>query len=423
MNYKLIVDKQSRIEPTEEKKEYRIDIEELRVKGNVFDSLVITKDGTYVMRRLSLSEFGVLSILDNPVKEKIKNITIELFEGDNYIYLIDMENNRFHAEYLIKNSFTDIWATREEVNSEINQTADQIELSVNRKLEGYSTTEEVQSFIQVLADKINLQLSKKVGNNEIVTAINMTKEKVKILAKLLQLEGLTTINGGFKIDKEGNASIANDAVVINKKGITLKDGTSIVNADGLYSNLQFIGKGKYGRDFGGAYSCVGFTTVYKGNTTSFTKDDLIIDVSIPEKFIIKKATITLNHTSVNWVGYDDALGKDYDTTGYARRVKLYRTTRNYTTSLTMGGDAEVKGLTSPTEISGAFGTNGYTASQTTLGDVEQKTSIDISSSLKSGMQKLILRSDYTEPTNVTQAASRTGLMYAVLNVYGYLKEI
>ena len=188
MNYKLIVDKQSRIEPTEEKKEYRIDIEELRVKGNVFDSLVITKDGTYVMRRLSLSEFGVLSILDNPVKEKIKNITIELFEGDNYIYLIDMENNRFHAEYLIKNNFTDIWATREEVNSEINQTADQIELSVNRKLEGYSTTEEMNSIITQTAEGINLEVSKKVGVDEIISSINLSKEKGEIKAEKISLD-------------------------------------------------------------------------------------------------------------------------------------------------------------------------------------------------------------------------------------------
>ena len=48
MKYKIVVDKQSRTNPSAEKKEYIIDIEELRFKGNVYDSLVITKDEDYV---------------------------------------------------------------------------------------------------------------------------------------------------------------------------------------------------------------------------------------------------------------------------------------------------------------------------------------------------------------------------------------
>ena len=139
MQYKIIVDKQSRTNPSSEKKEYVIDIEELRVKGDVYDSLVITKDEDYVMRRLSLSEYHVLTELETPKKEPLKDITIELFEGDNYIYLVDMVGNKFYAEYIVKNDFTDIYVTTNEMNSAINQTAQSIELSVNQKLTGYST--------------------------------------------------------------------------------------------------------------------------------------------------------------------------------------------------------------------------------------------------------------------------------------------
>ena len=90
MQYKIIVDKQPSTNPSDEKKEYIIDIEELRVKGDVYDSIVITKDEDYVMRRLSLSEYGVLSVLEEEIKEPLLDINIELFEGDNYIYLMDM---------------------------------------------------------------------------------------------------------------------------------------------------------------------------------------------------------------------------------------------------------------------------------------------------------------------------------------------
>lgn len=57
MQYKIIVDKQPRTNPSIDKKEYIIDIEELRAKGEVRDSLLIKLDKTYVIRRLSLSEY------------------------------------------------------------------------------------------------------------------------------------------------------------------------------------------------------------------------------------------------------------------------------------------------------------------------------------------------------------------------------
>ena len=126
MKYKIIVDKQPRNNPSDEKKEYEIDIEELRVKGDVYDSLIITREEDYVMRRLSLSENMVLTVLDEPIKEPIPELNIELFEGDNYVYLIDMVGNRFYAEYLIKNDFTDLYVTESRMQSVITQTSSSI---------------------------------------------------------------------------------------------------------------------------------------------------------------------------------------------------------------------------------------------------------------------------------------------------------
>ena len=63
MQYRIIVDKQSRTNPSSNKKEYLIDIEELRTNGNVSDSLIIKQDETYVIRRLKLSEYHVLEEL------------------------------------------------------------------------------------------------------------------------------------------------------------------------------------------------------------------------------------------------------------------------------------------------------------------------------------------------------------------------
>lgn len=249
MKYKIIVDKQSRTNPSEEKREYEIDIEELRCKGDVYDSLVITKDEDYVIRRLSLSDLHVLKVLDEPVKEPLADINIELFEGDNYIYLVDMTGNKFYAEYLVKNDFTDLYVTTNQMNTAINQSASQIELTVNQKLEGYSDTTEMNSAITQKAneitstvsetyatktelstakteikqttDSISSTVSKKVGNDEIISKINQSAEMVGINANKIELsaEDILNLIAGNTINLTSkNIVIASDNFNVDKNG-------------------------------------------------------------------------------------------------------------------------------------------------------------------------------------------------------------
>lgn len=214
MQYKIIVDKQPMTNPSDEKKEYVIDIEELRVKGNVYDSLNIEMDRTYVTRRLSLSEYGVLSVLSTPIIEELTDLDIKLFEGDNYIYLSDMESNYFYAEYVVKNDFTNIFPSKAEMNSSINQTAQSIELSVNQKLENYSTTEEMNATITAKADEINIEVSKKVDDEELTGAnitlrINEDTSEATINADKININGVISANGNFEVDTDGNMSCNN----------------------------------------------------------------------------------------------------------------------------------------------------------------------------------------------------------------------
>lgn len=221
MQYKIIVDKQPSSNPSDEKKEYIIDIEELRVKGDVYDSLNIDKDKTCVTRRLSLSEYGVLSVLDEPVVEELTDVDIKLFEGDNYVYLFDMQGNKFYAEYLIKNDFNDIYATKNEMNSAITQTAESIESSVNQKLTSYATTDdleeqvtELNSTITQTAQEINLEVSKKVDDEELTGAnitlrINEDTSKATIDADKININGAISANGNFKVDTSGNMTCSN----------------------------------------------------------------------------------------------------------------------------------------------------------------------------------------------------------------------
>lgn len=215
MKYKIIVDKQSRTNPSSEKREYEIDIDELRCKGNVRDTLVITKGEDYVMRRLELTPYFVLKELEEPIKQVIPDINIELFEGDNYIYLIDMAGNKFYAEYIIKNEFNDVYATKAEMNSAINQTAREVVISVDEKLTEYSKTEEMQSIIQALSSQIMLEVSKKVNGEDFTAAqilllINSDNtSEARIKADKININGAISANGGFKVDEQGNMEAVN----------------------------------------------------------------------------------------------------------------------------------------------------------------------------------------------------------------------
>ena len=255
MKYKIIVDKQPRSNPSTEKKEYEIDIEELRVKGNVYDSLIITRDEDYVMRRLSLSEYQVLTVLDEPVKEPIPELNIELFEGDNYVYLVDMVGNRFYAEYLIKNDFTDTYVTVNQMNSAITQTAQNIELSVNEKLEGYSTTEQINSMLQLSAGNIlasvsgtyatqtalgnteknlNASIELKLNKKDVVSEINASADVIRLKAA-----GRLIIEAGnFQLNEEGTATMKN--VIINGGNIELFDEGQNSNPSLIINNRNDI---------------------------------------------------------------------------------------------------------------------------------------------------------------------------------------
>ena len=200
MIYKIVVDKQPMTNPSGEKKEYEIDIEELRFKKDVYDSLVITLNEDYVMRRLSLSEYNVLTVLDEPVKEPLENINIELFEGDNYIYLYDMAGNKIVAQYLVKNEFNELYITQSEMNSAIEQSAKAIELSVNGKIA------RVDGDIEDLSANLELKVDKN-DNDQVVSMINASADEITLNSNRLIINSTN-----FKLNSEGNITATGGTV-------------------------------------------------------------------------------------------------------------------------------------------------------------------------------------------------------------------
>ena len=83
---------------------------------------------------------------------------------------------------------------------------------------------EVARNVEFKVDKANLKIALKVDKDGVISAINLTPEESKILAGKISLEGYTTINGGFIVDEQGNATMNN--AKINGGNIELVDNGS-----------------------------------------------------------------------------------------------------------------------------------------------------------------------------------------------------
>lgn len=164
-------------------KTYSLGITEaLRQNNEVCDEFVLENGQAKVIRRVNKSG-------STKAKESVENLgklEIPLKEGTNTI-TINNYTARIKAKYVIKSTYSDTFATKVEMNSEIKQTKESIDLSVNKKLEDYSTTTEMSSAIKVSAENINSEVKKKVGNDEIISKINQSAESVTILASKLGL--------------------------------------------------------------------------------------------------------------------------------------------------------------------------------------------------------------------------------------------
>jgi len=421
MKYIIVVDKQTRTNPSSEKREYEINIDELRRKGDVHDDLKIEQGIAKVYRRIGLTKTHMTYILDNEVIEELGELKIKLFEGDNYIYIRDEYNNQMCTEYIVKSEFTDMFVTKLEMSSAIEQTSQSIDLSVDKKLEEYSNTEETKALIKLLSDEIALELKKKVNDEDltgasIILRLNEDIAEAKISADKIGLEGYTTINGGFAIDEKGNANIANGSVKINNNGIELADGKKVIGGDGIYCNLQFFPAipSRYGE----SSDVVGYGCLFQDVIIYSSIINIFAD--IPSNFTVSKAYITIQHQPVNWEYFDETMASR-KTKGYGRNIQIYTDSLYPNETIVVDSD-DIDYNTQPKGTNTkALGDNGKTFNSSTI---ETITSADLSSHLTPGKLTVFNIGSTTPSTNISNmndAYAKSGKARVMLNVLGFLK--
>ena len=225
MKITLCIDKQQRGNPSEELKQYSIDIGcPLRSLDEVFDELKInTNDNNSlegkIIRRCYVDKYGVLKKLDTEEVQTLDIPTIELFEGTNYVYILEYTNLNMKIEYLTNAEMNKYFASKAEMNSTIKQTYDSILLAVSTKAD----KTELETAISLLTDEIELRVIK----DKIISEINMSPETITILANRLGL----TANDVLDI-------IAGNEINLTSKNISRKSNNFSVDKNGKINSTS-----------------------------------------------------------------------------------------------------------------------------------------------------------------------------------------
>ena len=137
---------------------------------------------------------------------------IPLKAGNYEISLLTQETTYLYVRLMVQNLYTDQFATKVEMNSKITQTA----------------------------NEINAEVSKKVGNDEVISKINLTPETATIQANKVNINGVitainndttTTINGDKITTGTLNADVINGGTM-SGSSINLGNGNFIVDTAG-----------------------------------------------------------------------------------------------------------------------------------------------------------------------------------------------
>ena len=205
----------------------------LRKNGDVCDEYILEGGKAKVIRRINKDG----TIKSSETIEDLGEYVISLKNGTNKI-TIKNYTATIKAKYAIQNDYTEIFSTKVETKTAIEQTAEDIDISVNKKLENYSTTTEMNSAINLKANEINQKVEKKVDEETITGAYLVLKinddesgAKLKAVKVDINAEDVLNILAGNTLNLTSkNININSDTLNIDSNGnMTLTGEENVAN--------------------------------------------------------------------------------------------------------------------------------------------------------------------------------------------------
>lgn len=203
-----------------------------------------------VTKRCTYNADGSVSDLATETTTQYTYPSILLTDGDYTVELLGYNNGYMSVRLMAQNIYTTQFATKAELNSEISQTATQIQTIVSATYEtkqnaqtNYSqitqTANGIQtqvnqngqniSTLQQTANSLSSTVSTKVGKNEVISTINQSAEAITINANKIGLTAnnvLDIISGSSINLTSKNITISSNEFNVDKNGnITATGGT------------------------------------------------------------------------------------------------------------------------------------------------------------------------------------------------------
>lgn len=424
----------------------------LRYSDTVYDEFYLNYEShtCQVIKRCAYNADGTVRALGTEITTDYEYPTISLDEGNYTITLLGYNFGYLYARLMAKNIYTTQFYTRVETDSRINQKANEINLGVNQTLTNYSTTNEMNSAIKISADGINSEVSKKVGNDEVISKINQSAEKVQIDAKKISLVGkeinltsdkINIASTNFNVDKDGkltcsnanvtgtitssNATITGGSLKVGKNFSVDKDGNVnvanlVTTGKGIYTNLHTVGALYQRNNLESGMDFFGIMENNYGGTGDITKTQLCFFIYVPTGFVVEEAYINLTIIPIKW----NYLGKQY--WGYARNIGLYKGEIPDWDTAAYASEAYSTTYNIGTKINFLSNSSNWKPeNDTTLSTNHKKvskTSKNISSEITTGNNFLIIQTDNNPSISddMHELAEQTGKALGFLDIYGYL---
>lgn len=220
-----------------------------------YDSFILdySNQKCIINKMCKYNENGEVVLLQETITEEFEYPNINLTDGDYTIEVLKYEDGTKYNAYLSaklmgQNPYTKQFATEVQVNSEIQQTTQELSLSVNEELKKYATKEQMNSKIEIKSNEINSTVSKKVGKDEVISSINQSSEAVSINANKISLNGknidltgdnVTITSNNFNVDENGNMSCQNAQIKgsIESNNATITGGKINISGDSSTTDL------------------------------------------------------------------------------------------------------------------------------------------------------------------------------------------
>jgi len=155
-----------------------------------YDEFQLDYDGLtcLINKKCKWNNDGTVGLLTNERTDEYTFPHIELTDGDYTVSLIQYNNGYMFVRLMAQNIYTTQFATKAELNSEISQTTDSINLSVDQKLSNYSTTSEINSAINIKANEITSSVSNTYASkSELNSSTSSLNSKIDQTASSISL--------------------------------------------------------------------------------------------------------------------------------------------------------------------------------------------------------------------------------------------